>query len=143
VLLVFYLGHGCLHCLDQLNALAPVVGAFQSAGIDILAISADSPEALQKTQAQAKAGGGFPFPLVADPAREVFRQYRVYDGFEDLPLHGVFLVDGAGLVRWQDISFEPFTDMKFLLDESKRQLQQIGDKSRLPKTLTAAVTPER
>jgi peroxiredoxin len=143
VQLVFYLGHGCLHCLDQLNALAPVAGAFQSAGIDILAISADSPEALQKTQAQARAGGGFPFPLVADPAREVFRQYRVYDGFEDLPLHGVFLVDGAGLVRWRDISFEPFTDMKFLLDESKRQLQQIDDKSRLPKTLTAAVTPER
>jgi hypothetical protein len=25
-------------------------------------------------------------------------------------------------VRWQDISYEPFTDMKFLLAESKRLL---------------------
>ncbi len=139
VLLVFYLGHGCLHCLDQLNALAPVAADFRAAGIDILAISADSVEALEKTQALAKSSGGFPFPLAADSSREVFKQFRAYDGFENTPLHGVFLVDSAGLVRWRDVSFEPFTDMKFLLAESRRQLQQIGDKSRLPKTLTASV----
>ena len=39
-----------------------------------------------------------------------------------MPLHGTFLIDGQGLVRWQDISFEPFTDTKFLLAESTRLL---------------------
>ena len=39
-----------------------------------------------------------------------------------MPLHGTFLIDGEGLVRWQDISFEPITDTKFLLAESKRLL---------------------
>jgi alkyl hydroperoxide reductase subunit AhpC len=77
--------------------------------------------------------------LVADPEREVFRSYRAFDGFENEPLHGVFLVDSAGLIRWQDISHEPFKDVRFLLAESKRQLQQIADKARLPKGLTAAV----
>ena len=139
VLLVFYLGHGCLHCLDQLNAISPAVADFKSAGIEVLAISADSAEALEKTQAKSRATGGFSFPLVADASREVFKAYRAYDGFENTPLHGVFLLDGAGLVRWQDISFEPFTDVKFVLAEARRQLQQVGDKARLPKTLTAAV----
>jgi alkyl hydroperoxide reductase subunit AhpC len=135
----FYLGHGCVHCLEQLNALAPAAPDFKAAGIDMLAISADSADALGKTQALAKAAGGFPFPIVADAQREVFKAYRAYDGFENVPLHGVFLLDGNGLVRWQDIGYEPFTDVKFLLAEAKRQLQQIGDKARLPKGVTAAV----
>ncbi|MBN8248596.1 MAG: peroxiredoxin family protein [Verrucomicrobia bacterium] len=142
VLVCFYLGHGCIHCLEQLNALTPFAPDFKAAGIGMLAISADSADALGKTQALATSAGGFPFPLVADAPREVFKAYRAYDGFEDVPLHGVFLVDGHGLIRWQDVGHEPFTDVKFLLAEAKRQLQQIGDKSRLPKVLTAAVNGE-
>ncbi len=123
VIVIFYLGHGCIHCLEQLNAFAPAAPDFQAAGISLLAVSADSQEALGRTIEKAKVFGGFPFPLVADAARETFRAYRAYDGFEQEPLHGVFLVDGAGLVRWLDISYEPFTDVKFLLGEAKRQLQ--------------------
>ncbi len=141
VLVVFYLGHGCLHCLEQLNALAPAVADFKAAGVELLAVSADSVAALGKTQAQAKAAGGFPFPLVADASREVFRRYRAYDGFEEVPLHGLFLIDGDGLVRWQDIGHEPFNEVKFLVAEAKRQLFQVGDKAKLPKRLTASATP--
>jgi hypothetical protein len=32
------------------------------------------------------------------------------------------LVDGMGLVRWHDVSYEPFTNAQFLLDEAKRLL---------------------
>ena len=39
-----------------------------------------------------------------------------------MPLHGTFLIDEQGLVRWQDVSYEPFTDTEFLLAESKRLL---------------------
>ena len=38
-------------------------------------------------------------------------------------VHGTFLVDGDGLVRWQDISYEPFTEPRFLLGEAKRLLK--------------------
>ncbi len=123
VILLFYLGHGCLHCLEQLAVFAPAATQFQTAGISLLAVSADSQSALGQTVEKAKLTGGFPFPLVADSARETFRAYHAYDGFEEVPLHGVFLVDGDGQIRWQDIGHEPFTDVKFLLAEAKRQLQ--------------------
>jgi hypothetical protein len=55
---------------------------------------------------------------------KVFKQYRAYDDFEQQPLHGTFLIDRQGLVRWQDISYEPFTEVEFLLRESKRLLAQ-------------------
>ena len=54
---------------------------------------------------------------------DVFKRYRAYDDFENMPLHGTFLVDGDGLVRWQDISFEPFAQIDFLLNESQRLLK--------------------
>jgi len=56
---------------------------------------------------------------------EVFKAYRVYDGFEQTPLHGTFLVDAEGNVRWQDISHDPFTDVDFLIEESRRLLENM------------------
>ena len=40
-LLVFYLGYGCLHCAEQLQALAPQARQFEEAGISLVAISTD------------------------------------------------------------------------------------------------------
>jgi hypothetical protein len=37
-------------------------------------------------------------------------------------LHGTFLIDAKGRVRWQDISYEPFTKIDWLLKESRRLL---------------------
>lgn len=122
VLVVFYLGHGCVHCIEQLNHLAPLAADFQTQGIEIVAVSTDSQEGLQKSVEKAKLATGFPFPLVSNQALDVFKAYRAYDDFEQMPLHGTFLVDGAGEVRWQDISFEPFSDFRFLLMESRRLL---------------------
>jgi alkyl hydroperoxide reductase subunit AhpC len=68
--------------------------------------------------------GGFPFPLAADPKLEIFKTYRCFDDFENLTLHGTFLVDGDGMVRWQDISYDPFMDADFLLSEARRLLDQ-------------------
>jgi len=77
---------------------------------------------LRKTAEKAKQDEGFPFPLVSDESLKTFQAYRAYDDFEHMALHGTFLVDGDGNVRWQDISYEPFTDMKFLVSESRRLL---------------------
>ena len=121
-LLVFYLGSGCAHCIAQLNALAPVARDFAAAGIDIIAVSTDSAENLGKTVEQAKDKEGFPFPLAADPELVAFKAYRAFDDFEGQPLHGTFLIDAAGRVRWQDISSAPFDEVEWLLAESKRLL---------------------
>lgn len=122
VLIVFYLGSGCAGCMEQLNVFAPKVKAFADAGVQIIAVSTDSADGLQKTFEKAKEGQAFGFPIVSDSGLGAFKAYRAFDDFEHLPLHGTFLVDGAGFVRWQDISYQPFRDADWLLEESKRLL---------------------
>ena len=123
LIVVFYLGKGCAHCIEQLSAFAPEVDSFKQAGIDLIAISTDNVGGLRETF-QLNKDKPFPFPLLSDTSLKVFKQYRVFDDFENQPLHGTFLIDRGGLVRWQDISYEPFTKINFLLKESKRLLSQ-------------------
>jgi len=130
VVVIFYLGIGCLHCVEQLEAFAPLAADFASAGIDLVGISTDGQEQLRASHtrfAKPPENAKFPFPLLSDAALGIFKQYRCYDDFEQMPLHGTFLIDGDGRVRWQDISYEPFQDAKFLLDEAKRLLATSPD----------------
>lgn len=124
VLVIFYLGYGCLHCVEQLQAFAPKTDEFRKAGIEVVAISSDSQEDLAKSIEKYGKDGGFPFPLAADPKLEVFKKYRCFDDFEKLTMHGTFLIDGDGMVRWQDISYEPFMNPDFVLKEARRLLDQ-------------------
>jgi peroxiredoxin len=119
VLLIFYLGSGCIHCIEQLNTFAPMTQAYAEAGIPIVAVSTDSPADLAKNLAK----GGFPFPIVADPGQTVFRRHGAWDDFEHQPLHGVFLLDPQRRIRWQDISASPFVEAEWLLAEAKRLLR--------------------
>ena len=118
VIVVFFLGHGCVHCVEQLQAFKPAWERFQAAGIDVVAVGTDAVE----EGAAAEAAAGYPFSIAADPDLAVFKQWRCYDDFEGSPLHGTFLLDSKGRIRWQDISYEPFTDVDFLLGESARLL---------------------
>ena len=120
--LLFYLGSGCSHCIEQLNTFGPMAKEYADAGFNLVAVSTERAEDLHKTYALAKAEDGFPFPILADETLATFKAYRAFDDFETMPLHGTFLLDADGLVRWQDISFQPFTQAKWLLEESKRLL---------------------
>lgn len=122
VLLVFYLGSGCSGCMEQLNVFAPKAKEYADAGVQIIAVSTDSADGLQKTFEKAKEGQAFGFPILSDAGLGAFKSYRAFDDFEKIPLHGTFLVDGAGLVRWQDIGYQPFRDAGWLLEECKRLL---------------------
>lgn len=121
---IFYLGHGCLHCAEQLQAFAPQVDTFREAGIEMIAISTDDQAGLQKS-IQDAGGENFQIQLASNGQQDVFRQFRAYDDFENQPLHGTFLIDANGKIAWQDIGFEPFMDHSFLLKEAKR-LRVIG-----------------
>jgi peroxiredoxin len=120
VVVIFYLGHGCLHCAEQLQAFAPKTKEFAEAGLSLIAISTDEQGSLQKSI--DNYGSDFPFPLVSDAKMDIFRRYRAFDDFEQQPLHGTFLIDGEGLVRWHDIGYEPFMDADFVLKEARRLL---------------------
>jgi peroxiredoxin len=124
VVVLFYLGHGCVQCTQQLHRFAPETKRFADAGIDLVAVSTDTVADLSKSLSSAKLDGPFPFPLVSDAGLGAFRAAGAFDDFEKIPLHGAFLVDARGDVRWQDVSAQPFTDTAFLLAEAKRLLAQ-------------------
>ncbi|SVE37233.1 uncharacterized protein METZ01_LOCUS490087, partial [marine metagenome] len=61
--MVFYLGFGCLHCVEQLQALAPKTDAFRQAGLEIVAVSTESQPKLAKALASyEEEGDAIPFP---------------------------------------------------------------------------------
>jgi alkyl hydroperoxide reductase subunit AhpC len=109
----------------QIHEFGVAARQFSDAGISLLAIDTDSPDVLHKTWKAAQLNDDAPiFPLVSDTGLGIFKQYRCYDDFEKMPMHGTFLIDGQGLIRWQDIGPEPFMNSAFLLKESKRLLAQ-------------------
>jgi len=125
VILVFYLGAGCLHCVEQLTLFADRHEDFRKAGLPILAISTDEVSQLHEARESYEAEGSekkIPFELLSDAKMEIFREFTAYDDFEAQPLHGTFLVDGHGRVLWGDIAAEPFMDADFLIKESTRLL---------------------
>lgn len=125
-LMIFYLGFGCLHCVEQLNAFSPRAQEILNQGIDLLAVSIDTPE--QMADAIKNYDKPIDIPLHTDPQMQAFKAMRCFDDFENQPLHGLFLVKPSldskpPQVLWQDIGFEPFVDIDFLLQESRRLLQ--------------------
>jgi peroxiredoxin len=133
VVLLFFLGRGCLHCQQQLAAFAKKAEQFKQAGLTVIAVSTDDQAGIKKSLADfapkrpspdQPASGGFPFLMLADPKSDVFQSYGAFDDFEQISLHGTFLVDGKGFVRWNDVSYEPFLDTRFFLAEAKRLLSR-------------------
>lgn len=123
-LLIFYLGSKCSHCVQQLGKFSSLAEEFRKANIGMIAVSSESAEEMSKVRV-TRVDELYPFPLLADPALNVFREYRCFDDFEKIPLHGTFLIDAGkdgARIRWQEISYDPFMDARFLLDESKRLL---------------------
>jgi peroxiredoxin len=127
VVVIFYRGYGCIQCMEQLNSFAQKSREFAEQGIDLVAISTDSPDDLRNALKPYQEKGGFPFPLLSDAKREIFKAYRLLD-FDNQPMHGTFLIDARGRVRFRDISDEPFNNPTFLLKEGKQLVSVASDR---------------
>ncbi|QDV27666.1 redoxin domain-containing protein [Aureliella helgolandensis] len=120
-LVIFYLGFGCLHCIEQLHEFSPRAAELRNQGLEVLAISSENTELLARgVKTYTKP---LDIPLYSDAELNTFKAYRCYDDFESQPLHGTFLISPDGKVLWQDISYEPFMDVDFILAESQRLLK--------------------
>lgn len=119
VLVLFYLGGKCAHCMQQLELIGKEIEALRARNTEVVAISTDAPEGTKALKANAD-GIKFPMPLLSDPKMDLFRAYRAFDDFEDSPMHGTFLIDVGGGVRFQRIGPEPFLDVEFLKSEAAR-----------------------
>ncbi len=119
VVVLFFLGGKCPHCMQQLQEFGKEVEALKGLNTDIVAISTDDLASSKALKAN-KEGVKFSIPILADPKLDRFRAYRSHDDFENVPLHGTFLIDAKGLVRFQRISADPFLDIDFIKKESVR-----------------------
>jgi len=121
VVVIFFLGGGCLHCVQQLTAFAPKAEVFREQGIEMIAVSTDGIADLKS--GFEKSAIKLDFPIVSGEGLSIFKKWGVYDEFEDRPLHGTFLLDGKGGVQWLEVGHEPFMEADFLLSEAKLLLK--------------------
>lgn len=119
VVVLFYLGGKCPHCMQQLQEFGKQAAAFRELGVDVVAVGTDDRERTRELK-HNNQGVAFPMPLLADPDFALFKAYGAFDDFENIPLHGTFLVDRRGDVRYQKIGAEPFLDVEFLKGEARR-----------------------
>jgi peroxiredoxin Q/BCP len=96
VVLVFYPADNSPICTAQLRSYTDDIGAFAEVGARVLALS---PQSVKAHDAFAAANGGFAFPLLADPDKEVGRAYGVL-GPVGFYRRSVIVVDGDGVIRW-------------------------------------------
>ena len=117
VVMVFYLGEECLHCLEQLDKISKRRADFAAADTEVIAISSATPE---KNAASLKLKD-LPLRVASDSANhDNARRFKSYDDFEDLELHSTLLIDKTGRVHWARFGGDPFDDVDFLLGEIKR-----------------------
>ena len=116
VVVVFYYGYGCSHCVAQLFGLQKDLNYLRELGAEVVALSGDSPEHTAEKFAEY---GRFDFPVVSDAGNKVAERYGVYvpassDRPDDLK-HGTFLIDRSGTVVFAQLGYQPFLDNKSLL----------------------------
>lgn len=117
VILVFYLGRECLHCMNQLKTLQSKSETWQSENAVVVAVSPNRPEETREAAQSARLDS---IRFLADPARENARAFLAYDDFEEMEIHATILVDRRGRVHWASMGGEPFDKMDFLEKQLKR-----------------------
>ncbi len=118
VVVVFYLGFTCIACVTHLVELERAMPRFRERGAEVWAVSADSPSFSRE---RMRRFGDFQIPLLSDSDHAVALAYGVW---KPLPggnkddgeaLHGTFIVDRGGSIRWVYIGDRPFADIDALL----------------------------
>ena len=128
VILVFYLGRECPHCIEQLRKLRGKNDEWQRLEATVLAVSANTPEDNRRYADSLKVDG---ITLLSDPKFENAKHYQSYDDFEDIPLHSTVLIDRGGRVHWASIGGAPFEDMQFLSKQLERMNRSTGKETPL------------
>lgn len=133
VVLVFYYGYTCDHCVAQLFGLQEDLAHFRELGAEVVAISADPPE---QTREKFREYGAFTFPVLSDQRSYVAEKYGAFtptdaDRTDGKLLHGTFVIDRDGVVRWANLGLDPFFHNPTLLFELARI------EKRLPTSATA------
>lgn len=117
VILVFYLGTECAHCMRQLHSIAEKNSDWTRLNTVVLAVSSAMPD---KNSAELKSLGDLPVRLLSDDHHDNAHRFHSYDDFEEMELHSTILIDKKGRVYWARNGGDPFTDMAFLVKQLER-----------------------
>jgi peroxiredoxin/cytochrome c-type biogenesis protein CcmH/NrfG len=117
VILVFYLGAECPHCMRQLHDIGEKKTDWDRLDTAVLAVSS-APSA--KNAAALKSLGDLPIRLLSDENYINARRFHSYDDFEEMELHSTILIDKLGRVHWARTGGAPFSDMAFLVKQLER-----------------------
>ncbi len=135
VVVVFYLGSTCMACMTHLVELDRELPRFRERGTEVWAVSADSPGF---SRDRMRRFGGFQIPLLSDPDHAAALAYGTWkplpggDNNEGEALHGTFVVDRAGMIRWVAIGDRPFTDIDALLQALGESTEGRSSPCRVP-----------
>ncbi len=102
VILFFYPGDFTFVCPTELVSVAERYNEFKERGVEVLAISVDSPhvhKAWQEHELSKMVENGLPYPMLSDKAGYVGEKYLVYDDEEGVDLRGFFIVDPDGILQ--------------------------------------------
>lgn len=113
IVLVFFRGFGCLHCVQQLEALRKAEGALQRAGFRLVAVSSDPEKVLAGAYRSYAAEQKLSCLFLADGELTAFKAFGCYDG---APTHGTFVLDTSRRVRWQRVGKQPFMDVQSIVN---------------------------
>ncbi|MFP6872300.1 MAG: tyrosinase family protein [Verrucomicrobiales bacterium] len=125
LVMLFFLGHECLVCLEQLEAMKAAHSAFENAGVNVVALSPDTVEDLGKMQ-------DFPFALLSDADLSVFGSYGITDSDGD-PTHAVVIIDGGGQVVLRELSDLPDMNLGRILAVAKPRPSGPDQHRKVPK----------
>jgi len=139
-LIVFYRGGWCPYCNTQLRSLTQAHAWFKDRGINVVAISVDTPE----EAATSKASWQIPFTLLSDPTLVAHKAFNVaftipedeverLKGFKidveassgqthhTVAVPSIFLIDAAGVIRWAH------AELDYKTRPSVAQIQAVAD----------------
>lgn len=123
VILVFYLGEQCGHCMDQLNTLAKKQETWIAQDAVVLAVSSG---ALNPKDPGIIGSKGYGVLFMKDEDYANARRFHSYDDFEDMELHSTNLIDKEGRLYWARFGGDPFEDMDFIEKQLVRMNQRVG-----------------
>ncbi len=117
VVVIFYYGYYCNHCVSQLFDVNRDIAYFRELGAEVIAISAD-PAAT--TLARFKEFGAFDYPVLSDPGNAVAERFGAFTppekgAKEGTLVHATFVIDREGKMQWAYRGEEPFSGNRALL----------------------------
>lgn len=116
VVLIFYQGYSCPHCVMHLRAMEDQKADFDHAQATIAAISADT---VAESKDSIGLYGDFAFPLLSDPDHAVAKEYgMMFDA--KTAYHGVVVINSDGVVKFIWRGSKPYEDIDQILWSAQR-----------------------